>query len=58
VKFFQFIWAMFIQMIEQIRSLPRLFSQAGEERKQRRAENTSEAERLDRLRNPSKYRGK
>ncbi len=58
MKFLQFIWLMLVQLVQQILSLPKLLVQSGDDRKKRLAKNVNEAERLDRLRNPSKYRGK
>ena len=58
MKFLKFIWLTVGQFVESLRSLPRFLAQAGEQRKQRRALDENEAERLDRIRHPSKYRGK
>ena len=45
-------------IIQFFRSLPQAIQLAGKERKERSARNELEVERIDRLRNPSKYRGK
>ena len=58
MKFLKYIWLTLGQFVESLRALPRFLAQAGEQRKQRRARNENEAERLDRIRHPSKYRGK
>jgi hypothetical protein len=58
MKFLQFIWLTLCQLGQQLRQLPRVIAQAGEQRKLRLAKIENEAERLDRLRNPAKYRGK
>ena len=46
------------QLLQQIRSLPQLIANAAKARQRRAVLNDLEAERLDRIRNPSKYRGK
>lgn len=48
----------FNQLIEKIRQLPQTIANAAKERKRQAVLNSEEAERLDRIRNPSKYRGK
>ena len=58
MKFLQLLWLTLGQLVRQIGSVPRFFTQASEQRKQRLARIEDEAERLDRIRNPSKYRGK
>ena len=45
-------------IIQFFRLLPESIHAVIEERKQRAARNELEAERIDRIRNPSKYRGK
>jgi hypothetical protein len=52
------IGAAFIQLAKQAWSLPQTISNAVKNRQQRTIVNELEAERLDRIRNPSKYRGK
>jgi hypothetical protein len=46
------------QLLQQIRSLPQIIANAAKARQRRTVLNDLEAERLDRIRNPSKYRGK
>lgn len=48
----------FIQLIKQVWALPQTISNAVKLRQQRAIANELEAERLDRIRNPSKYLGK
>jgi hypothetical protein len=48
----------FIQLVKQAWFLPRTLSNAFQQRQQRTILNGLEAERLDRIRNPSKYLGK
>jgi len=48
----------FIQLIKQARLLPRSVTEAAEQRRRQVVLNEHEAERLDRIRNPSKYLGK
>lgn len=48
----------FIQLIKQARLVPRAVTEAAEQRRRQLALNEHEAERLDRIRNPSKYLGK
>jgi hypothetical protein len=45
-------------LFKQARLLPRSVAMALSQRRRQFALNTLEAERLDRIRNPSKYRGK
>jgi len=47
-----------IHLIRQVWELPRTISDAIKLRQQRRVSDEFEAERLDRIRNPSKYLGK
>jgi hypothetical protein len=47
-----------IQLVKQICLLPKTIEEAIERRKQQVVRNELEAERLDRIRNPSKYAGK
>jgi hypothetical protein len=46
------------ELIKQIRLIPKNLAKAAQERQLQTARNEQEAERLDRIRNPSKYRGK
>jgi hypothetical protein len=52
------IWLATIQLIKQAWLLPQTVANAVRQRGQQTALNEHEAERLDRIRNPSKYRGK
>ena len=52
------IWLTSIQLIKQTCLIPRSIAEALEQRRQQAVSNELEAERLDRIRNPSKYRGK
>ena len=47
-----------IQMIKQVWLLPQSITDAVKQRRQQAVRNELEAERLDRIRNPSKYLGK
>lgn len=47
-----------IQMIRQVWLLPQSITDAVKQRRQQAVRNELEAERLDRIRNPSKYLGK
>ncbi len=48
----------FIRLVKQVWSLPQSISDAVKRREHQTALNALETERLDRIRNPSKYRGK
>ena len=52
------IWLTIVQLVRQIPLLPRSIAKAFKDREQQAERKVLEAERLDRLRNPSKYRGK
>jgi hypothetical protein len=45
-------------MVQAVRALPKTIAEAMKQRGQRTILRGLEAERLDRIRNPSKYRGK
>jgi hypothetical protein len=47
-----------IQLIKQVWLLPQTVANAVKQRRQQAVQNELEAERLDRIRNPSKYLGK
>jgi hypothetical protein len=47
-----------IQLVKQVWFLPQSIAQAVQKRRQLAVRNGLEAERLDRIRNPSKYLGK
>ena len=50
--------ATLIQLVKQAWLLPRTIANAAEQRRRQVVLNEHEAERLDRIRNPSKYLGK
>jgi hypothetical protein len=52
------IWRSFIQLIKQACRMPKSITDIFAQRQQQAVRNELEVERLDRIRNPSKYRGK
>jgi hypothetical protein len=54
----KFICTKLAQVLQQVWLLPRTIANAFEERRRQAALDVDEAERLDRIRNPSKYLGK
>jgi len=52
------IYLTVIQLVKQVWFLPQSFANAAQQRRRQVARNEHEAERLDRIRNPSKYLGK
>ena len=52
------IWLTIIQLVKQAWSLPQSVSLAAKERRRQIVRDELETERLDRIRNPSKYLGK
>ena len=58
MEFFKRLGQGIIHLVKQIGSLPRLVELVFKQRQQRTEFNEREAERLDRIRNPSKYLGK
>ena len=54
----KFIGLALFQLVKQIWSLPQTIARAAKRRRRRIAFNEFETERLDRIRNPSKYLGK
>jgi hypothetical protein len=52
------IYLTFIQLVKQAWLLPQSIANATKQRRQRGVLNEHEAERLDRIRNPSKYLGR
>jgi hypothetical protein len=52
------IWLTFIQLLKQIGSIPEAIKRAAKQRQQQTVLKELEVERLDRIRNPLKYRGK
>ncbi len=47
-----------LQLVKQMGSQLKTLANVGPQRQQQKLQNEREAERLDRIRNPSKYRGK
>ena len=58
MKTLQIIWLTFVQLFKQICALPQSFRDAFKQRKHQAGLAELEVERLDRIRNPEKYRGK
>ena len=58
MKTLRLMGATLIQMVQAVRALPKTIAEAMKQRGQRTILRGLEAERLDRIRNPSKYRGK
>lgn len=52
------IWLTIVQLVKEAGLLPQAIANAVKHRRQQLVLNELEAERLDRIRNPSKYRGK
>jgi len=52
------LWLTFIQLAKQTWLLPKTIANLGKQRQRQTVLDEREAERLDRIRNPSKYRGK
>ena len=48
----------FIQLFKALGALPQTIAQAGRQRREQAVLNEREAERIDRICNPSKYRGR
>jgi hypothetical protein len=48
----------FVRLVKCARLFPQTIAKAAQQRRQRTVSDEREAERLDRIRNPSKYRGK
>ena len=53
-----FIWLTFIQLVRQVCLIPKNIADAVRQRQRQAALDKNEAERLDRICNPLKYRGK
>ncbi len=54
----KYIWLTFLQLARQVWLLPQSFANASKQRQHQLELNALEVERLDRIRNPAKYRGK
>jgi hypothetical protein len=55
---FKLIWLTMVRLAKQAWLLPQTIADALQQRRQQLARHQSESERLDRIRNPSKYRGR
>jgi hypothetical protein len=58
VSMLRFIRLTFIELVQAVRWLPKTLSNAVKKRQQRIIMKEFQVERLDRIRNPEKYRGK
>lgn len=58
MKTVKFVWLTVVQMVRRACLVPRKILNAGKQRQRQAILNQREAERLDRICNPSKYRGK
>ena len=58
MKTLRHIWSTFVEWIKQIGALPVSVTKAFKQHKHQAGLNELEAERLDRIRHPEKYRGK
>jgi hypothetical protein len=58
MNYFKLIWLSLFDLLKQLVSLPRLVVNAIKQRKVQASAKLLEDERLDRIRNPTKYLGK
>ncbi len=58
MKKLKLVWLTIIQLLKQAGLLPKTIGKAVKQRRRQAVLNEREAERLDRICNPSKYRGK
>ena len=58
MKKVKFVWAAIVQLVKRVCRIPKIIVNAGKQRQRQAILNRREAERLDRICNPSKYRGK
>ena len=58
MKKVKLVWLGIPQLVKRICRVPQMIMSAGKQRQRRAIMNKREAERLDRICNPSKYRGK
>jgi len=58
VNFLKHVCLACIQLAKQVRALPQAIANGAEQRRHQTVLDAREAERLDRIRNPEKYRGK
>jgi hypothetical protein len=54
----KFVWLTIGQLVNKVRLLPQTLAKASKQRQRQTVLNEREAERIDRICNPSKYRGK
>jgi hypothetical protein len=52
------IWLTIVHLVQQVGSVPQTIAHALYQRRRQTVRNEAEAERLDRIRNPSQYLGK
>mgnify|MGYP006366155971 CR=1 len=52
------IWRAILRAFTKVGAFPQLIANAADQRRRQAIRNELETERLDRIRNPSKYRGK
>jgi hypothetical protein len=58
MKKVKFVWLTIVQLVKRICRIPKIIVNVGKQRQRQAILNRREAERLDRICNPSKYRGK
>jgi len=58
MKPLEVVWETMIQLVKRVCLIPRMIGHAGEHRRRQATLMLREAERIDRICNPSKYRGK
>jgi hypothetical protein len=58
MKTLKLIWLIIIQLVKQVCQIPQNIGKAVKQRQRQTVLDEREAERLDRILNPSKYRGK
>jgi hypothetical protein len=58
MKTLKLAWLALLQRVKQACVFPKIFANAARQRQRRIVLDENEAERLDRIRNPSKYLGK
>jgi hypothetical protein len=58
MKTLKLVWLAIIQLVKQVGSIPQVIAKGVQQRQRQTALDKHEAERLDRICNPSKYRGK
>jgi hypothetical protein len=58
MKKVKLVWLAIVQLVKRVCRVPQIIVNAGKQRQRQAILNQREAERLDRILNPSKYRGK